>query len=151
MKAALLPGRGVVKVAGDDARSFLHGLVSADILKLAPGAARFCALLTPQGKIIADFFVVEAPVQDGGGFFLDLPRSLTTTVVGKLNLYKLRARVMVEDLSEVLGVLAAWEWTRNGQHRPLVSGSAPAGARASSHAAAATRRRRSLRGWGCHG
>ena len=109
MKAALLPGRGVVKVAGDDARSFLHGLVSADILKLAPGAARFCALLTPQGKIIADFFVVEAPAQDGGGFFLDLPRSLTTTVVGKLNLYKLRARVMVEDLSEVLGVLAAWD------------------------------------------
>ena len=111
MKAALLPGRGVVKVAGDDARGFLHGLVSADILKLAPGAARFCALLTPQGKIIADFFVVEAPAQDGGSFFLDLPRSLATTVVGKLNLYKLRVRVMVEDLSEVLGVLAAW----NGQ------------------------------------
>ncbi len=111
MKAALLPGRGVVKVAGDDARSFLHGLVSADILKLAPGAARFCALLTPQGKIIADFFVAEAPAQNGGGFFLDLPRTLAAAVVGKLNLYKLRARVMVEDLSEVLGVLAAW----NGQ------------------------------------
>jgi len=109
MKAALLPARGVVKVAGDGARSFLHGLVSADILKLAPGAARFCALLSPQGKIIADFFVVEAPAQDGGGFFLDLPKTLATAVVGKLNLYKLRARVIVEDLSEVLGVLAAWD------------------------------------------
>ena len=72
MKAALLPDRGVVKVAGDDARSFLHGLVSADILKLAPGAARFCALLSPQGKILADFIVLEAPAQDGGGFFLDV-------------------------------------------------------------------------------
>ena len=109
MKAALLPGRGVVKVAGDDARGFLHGLVTADILKLAPGAARFCALLSPQGKIIADFFVVQVPAQDGGGFFLDLPRTLATAVVGKLNLYKLRAHVMVEDLSEVLGVLAAWD------------------------------------------
>ncbi len=109
MKAALLPARGVVKVAGDDARNFLHGLVSADILKLAPGTARFCALLSPQGKIIADFLVVEAPAQDGGGFFLDLPRTLAAAVVGKLNLYKLRARVMVEDLSEVLGVLAAWD------------------------------------------
>ena len=59
MKAALLPDRGVVKLAGDGARNFLHGLVTADILKLAPGAARFCALLTPQGKIIADFIVVE--------------------------------------------------------------------------------------------
>ncbi len=109
MKAALLPDRGVVKVAGDDARNFLHGLVTADILKLAPEAARFCALLSPQGKIIADFFIAEAPAQDGGGFFLDLPRTLVKPVVDKLNLYKLRARVLVEDLSEVLGILAAWD------------------------------------------
>ena len=71
MKAALLPDRGVIKVAGEDARNFLHGLVSADILKLGPGEARFCALLSPQGKIIADFIVAEAPAHDGGGFFLD--------------------------------------------------------------------------------
>jgi folate-binding protein YgfZ len=109
MKAALLPDRGVVKVAGEDARDFLHGLVSADVLKLAPGAARFSALLSPQGKIIADFFVAEAPAYDGGGFFLDLPRALTKALLNKLNLYKLRARVIVEDLSEVLGVLAAWD------------------------------------------
>ncbi len=109
MKAALLPDRGVVKVAGDDARNFLHGLVSADTLKLASGEARFCALLSPQGKIIADFFVTEAPVRDGGGFFLDVPRKLAKSLVDKLNLYKLRARVIIEDLSEVLGVLAAWD------------------------------------------
>ncbi len=111
MKAALLPDRGVVKVAGDDARNFLHGLLSADILKLTPGKARFCALLSPQGKIIADFIVVEAPTQDGGGggFLLDLPRALAKSLVEKLNLYKLRSRLIVEDLSEVLGVLAAWD------------------------------------------
>jgi tRNA-modifying protein YgfZ len=109
MKAALLPDRGVVKVAGDDARNFLHGLLSADVLKLTPGAARFCALLSPQGKIIADFFVVEAPAQDGGGFFLDAPRALAKPLADRLNLYKLRSRLIVEDLSEVLGVLAAWD------------------------------------------
>ena len=109
MKAALLPDRSVVKVVGDDARNFLHGLVSADILKLSTGEARFGALLTPQGKIIADFFVVEAPAADGGGFFLDLPRALVPALVGKLNLYKLRSRVITEDLSEVLGVMAAWD------------------------------------------
>ena len=107
MKAALLPDRGVIKVAGDGARNFLHGLVTADMLELAPGAARFCALLTPQGKIIADFFATEAAA--GGGFFLDTPRALVAAVVEKLNLYKLRAKVMVEDLSETLGVLAAWD------------------------------------------
>jgi len=109
MKAALLPDRGVVKVAGDDARNFLHGLLSADILKLTAGAARFCALLSPQGKIVADFIVVEAPAQDGGGFFLDLPRARAKALVEKLNLYKLRSRLIVEDLSAVLGVVAAWD------------------------------------------
>jgi len=107
MKAALLPDRGVVKIAGDGVRNFLHGLVTADILKLTPGAARFTALLTPQGKIIADFIVVEAA--DGAGFFLDIPRVLGATLVEKLNLYKLRAKVVIEDLSENLGVLAAWD------------------------------------------
>ena len=74
MKTALLPDRGVVKVAGDDARKFLNGLVTNDMGKVAPGAARFAALLTPQGKIIADFIIAEAEAGDGGGFFLDCPR-----------------------------------------------------------------------------
>jgi folate-binding protein YgfZ len=108
MKAALLPDRGVVKVAGDAARNFLHGLVTADMLELRPGTARFCALLTPQGKIIADFIATEAPTADGGGFFLDVSRALAVTLVDRLNLYKLRAKVLIEDLSDVLGVVAAW-------------------------------------------
>jgi len=109
MKAALLPDRGVIKVVGDEARNFLHGLVSADVLELKPGAARFCALLTPQGKIVADFFVAEAPPVQGGGFFLDVARSLAVGLVAKLNLYKLRSRLVIEYLSEILGVLAVWD------------------------------------------
>src|SRR3989442_1433405 len=60
MKAALLPDRGVVKVAGDDARKFLNGLVTSDIAKVTPAAAGFGALLTPQGKIILDFIYGDA-------------------------------------------------------------------------------------------
>jgi tRNA-modifying protein YgfZ len=111
MKAALLPDRAVIKVIGDDARKFLHGLVTADMLSLTPGTARFCALLTPQGKIIADFFVAEAPSADGGGFFLDAPHALSATLFDKLSLYKLRAKVLIEDLAEILGVLAVWDGT----------------------------------------
>jgi tRNA-modifying protein YgfZ len=111
MKAALLSDRGVVKVAGDDARSFLHGLVSADMLELRPGGARFGGLLTPQGKIIADFIATQAAEKDGGGFFLDVARERAKPLVDRLNLYKLRSRVMVEDLCDVLGVLAAWDGT----------------------------------------
>jgi hypothetical protein len=109
MKAEFLPDRGVLKVVGDGARNFLHGLVTADTLKLAPGTACFAALLTPQGKIIADFFIAEAPAADGGGFFLDIPRALSTPLVAKLNLYKLRAKVLIEDLSDTHGMMAAWD------------------------------------------
>jgi folate-binding protein YgfZ len=109
MQAALLPERGVVKVAGEDARRFLNGLATNDIGKLAPGQARFAALLTPQGKIVVDFIVVEATPADGGGFFLDCPRALAPALVEKLNFYRLRAKVAVEDLSPALGVMALWD------------------------------------------
>jgi folate-binding protein YgfZ len=111
MQAALLPDRGVVKVVGDTARQFLNGLVTGDMTKVAPDSPRFAALLTPQGKIIADFIIAEAPAEDGGGFFLDCPRALASTLVEKLNFYKLRAKVICEDLSDVLGVMAIWEGT----------------------------------------
>ena len=109
MKAALLPDRGVVKVAGDDARKFLNGLITSDIAKMTPARPGFAALLTPQGKIIVDFILAEAPPADRGGFFLDCPRALAPALVQRLNFYKLRAKVMVEDLSETLGVLAIWD------------------------------------------
>jgi len=108
MKAALLPDRGVVKVVGEPARGFLNGLFTADIGKVTPQEAHFAALLTPQGKIVADGIVAEAPAADGGGFFIDCPRALATTLVDRLNFYKLRATVIIEDLSEVLGVLTLW-------------------------------------------
>ena len=116
MQTALLPDRGVVKVAGDDARRFLNGLVTSDTLNLAAGEARFAALLTPQGKIIADFIIAEAPAADGGGFFLDCPRALAPSLVEKLNFYKLRAKVICEDLSEVLGVMAVWDGVAGSEY-----------------------------------
>ena len=108
MLAALLPDRGVIRIVGEDARRFLNGIVTNDIDKLTPGEARYAALLTPQGKIIVDFFVAEAGAEDGGGFFVDAPKALTPTLVQKLGFYKLRAKVTIEDLSDRLGVMAVW-------------------------------------------
>ena len=108
MQAALLPDRGVVKVDGEAAGDFLNGLLTADIGKVTPETPRFAALLTPQGKIIADCIVAKAPAADGGSFFLDCPRALAPLLVDKLNFYKLRAKVSIEDLSEKLGLLATW-------------------------------------------
>jgi len=109
MKAAFLPDRGVVKVSDEDARNFLNGLVTTDVTELAPGLGRFGALLTPQGKIIVDFLITEAPSGHGGGFLIDCPRALAQDLATKLGFYKLRAKVAVENLSNNLGVLAAWD------------------------------------------
>jgi len=109
MKAAILPDRGVVKVSGEDARNFLNGLVTTDVTLLRPGLGRFGALLTPQGKITVDFLVTEAPSGHGGGFLIDCARALAQGLADKLGFYKLRAKVAVENLSDNLGVLAAWD------------------------------------------
>jgi tRNA-modifying protein YgfZ len=109
MKAAFLPDRGVVKVSGEDARNFLNGLVTTDVTLLAPGFGRFGALLTPQGKIIVDFLITEAPSGHGGGFLIDCSRPLAKGLADKLGFYKLRAKVAVENLSDHLGVLGAWD------------------------------------------
>ena len=108
MQAALLPDRGVVKVSGADARNFLNGLLTTDVSALKPGLAKFGALLTPQGKIIVDFLITEAPAGHGGGFLIDCPRALAQALADKLRFYKLRAKVTVENLSDSLGVIAAW-------------------------------------------
>ena len=108
MKAAFLPDRGVVKVSGEDARNFLNGLVTSDLTELKPGLSRFGALLTPQGKIIVDFLITEAPAGHGGGFLFDCPRALAQALTDKLRFYKLRAKLTVENLSDSLGVIAAW-------------------------------------------
>src|SRR4051812_28601641 len=109
MKAALLSDRGVIKVSDEGARDFLNGLVTTDVGLIQPGVGRFGALLTPQGKIVADFLITEAPSGHGGGFLIDCPRALAQTLADKLGFYKLRAKVAVENLSDSLGVLAAWD------------------------------------------
>jgi folate-binding protein YgfZ len=108
MKAALLPDRGVVKVAGPDARKLLNGLVTADMGSVTAASPRFAALLTPQGKIIVDFIVTDSDAPNGDDFYLDCPRALAATLVERLGFYKLRAKVVVEDVSDIVVVMAIW-------------------------------------------
>lgn len=109
MKAAFLPDRGVVKVSGEDARAFLDGLLTTNVELVTPGTGRFGALLTPQGKIIVDFIVTEAPEAHGGGFVFDVPLALAQAFATKLGFYKLRKKVAVDNLSSQLGVMAVWD------------------------------------------
>ncbi|MGE0566091.1 MAG: folate-binding protein YgfZ [Pseudolabrys sp.] len=113
MKAAFLSDRGVVRVTGDDARHFLNNIVTADIENLAPGTARYAALLTPQGKIIVDFLVTTAA---DGSFYFDCPAGRAGTLAARLKFYKLRAKVTIEDLSDHLGIVAAWPGSAATEH-----------------------------------
>jgi tRNA-modifying protein YgfZ len=101
--AALLSDRAVVRVSGPAAGSFLQGLVTNDIDKAKPGGAIHAALLTPQGKILFDFFVVPA----GEGFLLEIAKAKAAELAQRLGFYRLRAEVEIaEDPS--ITVAAAW-------------------------------------------
>jgi folate-binding protein YgfZ len=105
MPIALLPDRGVVEVAGEDRIAFLQGLVSNDVTLAAPGRAVWAALLTPQGKWLADFFVLDA---GEGRLLLDCERAQAAMLVQRLGRFRLRARVALRDASEAFVVLAGW-------------------------------------------
>ena len=105
---ATLSDRGLVRVGGTEAKSFLQGLVTNDILTLVPGEARYAALLTPQGKIIVDFLVTEAATEKDGGLFLDCPGALAADLVKRLSLYRLRAKIALADASDPFRVTVAW-------------------------------------------
>ncbi len=90
---ALLENRTVLRVAGPEAHSFLHGLVTQDVTGMdALGqeqAAAFSALLTPQGKILFDFFMIARD----DGFLLECDAAHAPALLKRLSLYKLRAHV----------------------------------------------------------
>jgi tRNA-modifying protein YgfZ len=120
-KMALLPDRGVVRVAGPDAEKFLNGTITADLDLLAREAAVHSALLTPQGKILFEFFVTKAP-EGEGAFLLEAGRDLADGLVRRLKMYMLRAKVEAEDVSGAFEVAAAWGGTPPAEGNRIVYG-----------------------------
>jgi len=107
--ASLLADRGIVKISGAEALGFLHRLVTNSLLDLEPGTARYAALLSGQGKLLFDFFVVPlAEGPEAAGCLLDCLRSQIPDLVKKLNLHKLRVPITIEDQSASLAVAAVW-------------------------------------------
>src|SRR5262245_12945534 len=88
---ALLADRGIVRVAGADAKKLLQGLITSDMEQIGPGAAVHAALLSPQGKILFEFFVVERD----GAFLLETGAAEAANLAKRLTLYKLRAKVEI--------------------------------------------------------
>jgi len=107
-KLAVLHERGVVRVAGDDALKLLQGLITNELEDLKGRSAIFSGLLTPQGKILFEFFVVPSD----RGFLLDTLKDKVPDLIKRLNFYKLRAKVTVSDASADYAIVAIWDGPR---------------------------------------
>ncbi len=88
---AALSSRALVRIAGPDWRSFLQGLLTQDALTLAAGEARFGGLLTPQGKLLFDLFMVGRE----GGCLIDVAADRREALIQRLAIYRLRAKVEI--------------------------------------------------------
>lgn len=84
--------RAVLRITGEDREGFLQGLITNDVHKLDQGLV-YAALLTPQGKYLADFFLVPA----GEAILIDVHRDLAKGLAQRLAMYKLRAKVEVSQ------------------------------------------------------
>jgi tRNA-modifying protein YgfZ len=96
----MLADRAVIALSGPEAHSFLQGLVTNDVAEVAPDRPAYTALLTPQGKILFDFLLYDG----GGALLIDCLKTAREALIGRLSMYKLRARIEItarDDLNVV--------------------------------------------------
>src|SRR5690606_13460691 len=108
VKLARLSGRALIRVAGPDARPFLHNLLSQNVETLQPGEWRFGALLAPQGRLLFDLFIIGEP----DGVLLDVAADRRDALLARMALYELDAAVTIEPIEDA--VWAAWDGPAEG-------------------------------------
>ena len=91
-RCAPAPGRALLRVSGPDHVKFLQGLVTQDMTRLAQGGIAYGAMLTPQGKLVADFFLVAEGAE---AVLIDLAGGLADDLQRRLTLFTLRAKVTI--------------------------------------------------------
>ena len=112
MKAALLQDRAVIALSGPETRDFLQGLVTNDMAECMPGRALYAGLLTPQGKLLFEFLLVD----DGEGrILIDCARERAADLAKRLGFYRLRAKIAIEQT----GLAVAVFWDGDG---PAIAG-----------------------------
>ncbi len=91
----ILEDRAILYINGPDSKDFLQNLVSNDINKVSDSSSCFASLFTPQGKFLYEFIVVKHK----SGYFIDCEKSQSGEIFKQLNLYKIRTKVEILDLS----------------------------------------------------
>ncbi len=98
----ILGDRGIIYINGVDKKEFLQNIISNDINKVSDTSSCFSSLLTPQGKYLYDFIIVKHK----NGYFLDCEKKNIEGLFKQLNLYKLRSKIDLKDLSNEFVVAA---------------------------------------------
>ena len=101
-KVYILEDRSILYVSGDDCYEFLQNLVSNDLSKVKDDNSCFASLLTPQGKFLFEFIIIKHK----SGYFIDCEKSQSEELFKQLNLYKLRSKVDLMNLSNEFVVAA---------------------------------------------
>lgn len=101
LRYARLASRALIRVTGPDWRSFLQGLLTQDVETLAVGELRFAALLTPQGRLMFDLFVLG----EADGALLDVAADRREAIIARLSMYRLRAKAEIAADERVVSAL----------------------------------------------
>jgi folate-binding protein YgfZ len=104
MKIAKLEQYGLLLVAGEDARAFLHAQLTNDVENLAPGMTRYAGWCSAKGRLLATFLVVPS----AGGFLLQLARDLVPVVAKRLSMFVLRSKVKITDATGQWAQFGVW-------------------------------------------
>ena len=91
----ILKDRSIIYINGSDAKNFLQNLISNDVNKVNDSYSCFASLLTPQGKFLYEFIIIKHK----SGYFIDCEKSQSEEIFKQLNLYKIRSKVEVLNLS----------------------------------------------------
>ena len=91
----ILEDRAILYINGPDSRDFLQNLISNDINKVSDDSSCFASLFTPQGKFLYEFIIVKHK----SGYFIDCEKSQSEEIFKQLNLYKIRTKVEILNLS----------------------------------------------------
>ena len=110
MTGTTLRDRAILRISGEEARPFLQGLLTRDVMTLEAGAPRWTALLTPQGKALFDFFLWA----DGEDVLIDCEAAQADALAKRLTLYRLRRMVAIAR-DDMLAV----HWSLDMAGRPL--------------------------------
>lgn len=95
----VLPDRSCLRITGVDRKQFLQGLITNDIERVSETSSIYACFLTPQGRFVLDFFVVQMPQDDA--YWIEGPSHLLDSFMMQLKLYKLRSDVQIEKVTDV--------------------------------------------------